>query len=354
MTANARRLAYFERWVDPVAEEMLRARPEIDLIRLAYADSGGDNAATMARAHGYQIAPRTELREPWFADASLLRRCPQLLAISSTGAGFDMVDVAACTAAGVIVCNQSGSNKEAVAEHALGLMLALAKNIGATDRALRRTAGLERFAYTGRELAGRTVGIVGIGQIGTRTAALCRGLFGMTVLAHDPYLSDAEVATRGAAKVPLDELLARADFVSVHCPRNEETFGMFGAAEFARMKPTAYFVNTARGGIHDESALAAALAGRRIAGAGLDVFLVEPPAPDHPLLAFENVIATPHIAGITEEALRNMAAAAAEQWITLFAGRVPPRLVNPAAWPLYSQRFEALLGIRPDPLPGGP
>ncbi|MGE0718015.1 MAG: hydroxyacid dehydrogenase [Alphaproteobacteria bacterium] len=352
MSANVKRLSYFERWVDPAAVEILRRQPDIDLVRLAYADADGDNEAVMARTHGYQIAPRTELKEPWFGDAALLARCPQLLAISSTGAGFDMVDVAACTRAGVAVCNQSGSNKEAVAEHALGLMLALAKNIGATDRALRREANLERFAYTGRELAGRTVGIVGIGQIGTRTAALCGGLLGMRVLAFDPYLSEAEIAARGAQKVPLDVLLSEADFVSVHCPRNDETFGMFGADQFRRMKPTAYFVNTARGGIHDEAALADALTERRIAGAGIDVFLHEPPPPDHPLLAFENVIATPHIAGITEEALRNMAVAAAEQWIALFAGRVPPRIVNPEVWPHYARRFESLLGFAPDPLPG--
>ncbi len=348
MATNVKRLAYFEQWVDPVAEEILAARDDIELVLRRYADPDGDNEAVMARVHGYQIAPRTELREPWFGDGDLIRRCPQLLAISSTGAGFDMVDVAACTAAGVIVCNQSGANKEAVAEHALGLMLALAKNIGVTDRAMRRDQNLDRFAYTGRELRGRTVGIVGIGQIGTRTAELCRGLLGMTVLAHDPYLTAEQVAARGAAKVSLDELLARADFVSVHCPRNDETFGSFGAAQFAAMRPTAYFINTARGGIHDEVALEAALVAGRIAGAGLDVFLKEPPDPAHPLLRLPNVIATPHIAGITEESLRNMAAAAAEQWIELFQGRVPPRVVNPEAWPGYSRRFEELIGFRPE------
>ena len=350
MATNVKRLAYFEKWVDPVAVDILGRRDDIELVLRHYRDPDGDNAAVMARIHGYQIAPRTELREPWFGDADLLRRCPDLLAISSTGAGFDMVDVAACTAAGVIVCNQSGTNKEAVAEHALGLMLALAKNIGITDRAMRRDRDLERFLYTGRELRGRTVGIVGIGQIGTRTAELCRGLFGMTVLAHDPYLSADEVAARGATKVPLDELLSRADFVSVHCPRNDETFGMFSAAQFAAMRPTAYFVNTARGGIHDESALEAALIAGRIAGAGVDVFLKEPPDPEHPLLRLPNVVATPHIAGLTEESMRAMSQAAAEQWIALFEGRVPPRLVNPEAWPHYAERFERLIGFAPDAL----
>lgn len=255
--------------------------------------------------------------------------------------------MAACTAAGIIVCNQSGSNKEAVAEHALGLILALSKKFMPADRAMRRSANTDRFAMTGNDVLGKTLGIVGIGQIGTRVAELCRGLLRMEVLACDPHLDEATIAARGARKVELDELLARADFVSVHCPRDTTTLGMFGDAQFARMKPTAYFVQTARGGIHDEAALARALADGRIAGAGIDVFLQEPPSPDHPLLGFDNVIATPHNAGITQEALRGMAQAAAEQWIAIFAGEVPPRLVNPEVWPLYSARFKACFGFAP-------
>jgi D-3-phosphoglycerate dehydrogenase len=347
MAANIPRLAYFENWMDPVAERLLGARPDIDLVRLEYAAPEAENWAEMTRAHGYQIAPRTELKAPWFGDTALLARCPALLAISSTGAGYDMVDVAACTAAGVIVCNQSGFNKEAVAEHALGLMIALAKRIAQSDKAMRRVRGLDRWAYAGNDLRGKTVGIVGIGNIGTRCAELCRGLFGMTVLACDPYLTAEEIAARGGIKVELDELLRRADFVSVHCPRSDETFGMFGAAQFALMKPTAYFINTARGGIHQEDALVAALGEGRIAGAGIDVFLHEPPPPDHPLLTLDNVIASPHIAGITQEAMHDTAAAAAEQWVHIFKGGVPPRLVNPEAWPHYSARFERLLGFRP-------
>lgn len=237
-----------------------------------------------------------------------------------------------------------------MAEHALGLMLSLAKNIARSDRAMRREAGIDRFAFTGSELKGKTVGIVGLGRIGTRTAELCR-VFGMRVVATDPHLPEAEIASRGAQKVGFGELLRQSDFVSVHCPRNAETLGMFGAAEFAAMKPHAFFVTTARGGIHDEAALADALRSGTIAGAGLDVFLHEPPPPDHPLLALDGVIASPHIAGITAEALRTMAVGAAEQWIEVFGGRVPPRLVNPEAWPLYARRFEALIGHEPAALP---
>jgi D-3-phosphoglycerate dehydrogenase len=122
---------------------------------------------------------------------------------------------------------------------------------------------------------------------------------------------------------------------------------MFDAKKFALMKPTAYFIQTSRGGIHDEAALAEALAAKRIAGAGLDVFLKEPPPPDHPLLRFDNVIATPHIAGLTEEALYGMAEGAARQWVSIFRGEVPPRLVNPEAWPRYARRFEAIFGFAP-------
>lgn len=340
-------LVFYENWIDPIAEAVLGASPSIGTTRLRFAMPRADQDAALTLAHGYQLLPRTEIQAHALCDAALIARSPALLAACSTGAGYDVIDVAACTAAGIIVCNQSGSNKEAVAEHALGLILALSKKFMPADRAMRRSANTDRFAMTGNDVLGKTLGIVGIGQIGTRVAELCRGLLRMEVLACDPHLDEATIAARGARKVELDELLARADFVSVHCPRDTTTLGMFGDAQFARMKPTAYFVQTARGGIHDEAALARALADGRIAGAGVDVFLQEPPSPDHPLLGFDNVIATPHNAGITQEALRGMAQAAAEQWIAIFAGEVPPRLVNPEAWPLYTQRFQASFGFAP-------
>ena len=350
MAANVKRLAYFEQWIDPVAVEMLGKRSDIELIDLAFAASETDNWQALSRAHGYQILPRGDLREPWFGNAALLAKCPKLLAISSTGAGYDMVDVDACTKAGVAVVCQVGTNKEAVAEHALGLMIALSKKIGVTDKALRTGQFVDRYAFTGNDVLGKTVGIIGLGNIGSRVAELCGGLLRMRVLATDPYLSAEEVARRGAEKVELDQLLAQSDFVTVHCPRSAETLGMLGAAQFARMKQSAFFLNTARGGIHKEDELAAALAGKKIAGAGIDVFLVEPPPADHPLLQFDNVIASPHIAGVTHEAMHEMARAAAEQWIGIFAGEVPPRLVNPEVWPVYRERFEQELGFSPKAL----
>jgi D-3-phosphoglycerate dehydrogenase len=348
------RLTYFDAWVDPVAGEILAGRAGLEVVRLAAVGDTGENWATLAATHGYQALTRSEATaaraEQWLAGADFLARCPNLLAICSAGAGYDVVDVVACTAAGVIVCNQSGAGAEAVAEHALGLMLALSKKIIQADRALRRSADWDRFAFKGNDLLGKTVGIIGFGQIGGRLGDLCRGLFEMTVLVYDPYLTADQVATRGGQKVELAELLRRADFVSLNGPLTPETAGMFGRAEFAQMKPGAHFITTARGGVHDERALVEALASGRLAGAGVDVFDREPPPPDHPLLAFENVVATPHVAGITVEANRALARATAEQWITIFQGGVPPRLVNPEAWPRYRERFERLLGFRPDAL----
>lgn len=345
--SNAKKLVFFEKWVDPVAERILRQHSDIDLISLNYSESQTATWRHLTTAHGYQISPRGDLMEPWFGNAALLSRCPRLLAITSTGAGFDMVDVDACTKAGVIVCNQSGTNKEAVAEHTLGFMLALSKRIAVADKGMRRPGMVDRFSVTGNDIYGKTIGIVGIGQIGTRTAELCRTLMKMKILAYDPYLTAGEIAKRGGIKVEFAELLRDSDFVSVHCPRNAETMNMFDTSAFTAMKPTAYFINTARGGIHDEGALADALQRKLIAGAGVDVFLKEPPLPSHPLLAFDNVIASPHIAGITVEALHEMAKSAADQWLTIFDGKVPPRLVNPEAWPLYQQRFSELLGAQP-------
>lgn len=350
MTANIARLVYFENFVDPVAEKVLGARDDIELTQLRYAGDIDANWAALEAAHGYHIAPRGDLKKPWFGDAALLKRCANLLAICSTGAGYDMVDVEACTKAGVIVCSQSGTNKEAVAEHALGLMLSLSKKIALTDRLLRRGATVDRYVHRGNDLTGKTVGLVGIGQIGTRCAELCGNLFSMNVLAYDPYLSAKDVAARGARKVDFNELLETSDFVSVHCPRNSETLGMFGREAFARMKKSAYFITTARGGIADEQDLAVALKQGVIAGAGVDVFLEEPPPPTHPLLQLDNVIVTPHSAGVTDEALYEMAASAAAQWITLLTGGVPPRLVNPEAWPLYRSRFKERIGKEPSPL----
>jgi D-3-phosphoglycerate dehydrogenase len=273
---------------------------------------------------------------------------PNLLVVSTSGAGYDTVDVKDCTDAGVLVVNQTGGNAEAVAAHVVAMMLTLSKQIIQTDHALRRGTMRDRAAFIGNDVQGRTIGVVGFGNVGRRVAELCRGLFGMRVIAFDPYLDADTIAAHGAAKVTLDELLQRADFVSVNCPLDDGTRGMIGAREFALMQPHAYFITTARGFIHDERALAEALRSKQIAGAGIDVWDKEPPPPDHPLLQFDNVIASPHTAGVTREARANMGRIAAEQFIMTLDGKRPPRIVNPQVWPAYARRFEQTFGFAPE------
>ncbi|KUI35968.1 3-phosphoglycerate dehydrogenase [Mycobacterium sp. IS-1590] len=343
------RLVY-ERWTDQVAGDTL-AGTDIELVKLDLEAPDEQGWAALESAHGYQVATRTDVAAiedgaQWLVGQALVDRCRQLLAVCSAGAGYDVIDVAACTRAGIAVCNNSGPGAEAVAEHALGLMLDLAKKITAADRALRSGPLGDRLGLQGTQLFGKTLGVVGLGAIGRRLVQLCAP-FGMEVLVFDPYVDDATVHARGAVRAGFAELLERSDFVQVTCPLTAETRGLFGRAQFAAMKLSAYFITTARGPVHDEVALYDALATGDIAGAGLDVFHDEPPRHDNPLLRLDNVVATPHVAGITVEAARDIAVATAAQWQTIFAGDMPPRLLNPEVWPRYCDRFEEILGFRP-------
>jgi D-3-phosphoglycerate dehydrogenase len=231
------------------------------------------------------------------------------------------------------------------------MMLSLTKKIPQTDRSLRRERGVDREAFKGRNAQGRTIGIIGLGEVGRRVARICGGGLDMRVLAYDPYISAADFRERGADAVSLDELLARSDYVTVHCPYNAETKGMIGRRELALMRPDAYLITTARGGIVDEDALAEALAAGQIAGAGVDVWNVEPPPLDHKLLTFDNVIATYHTAGVTVDSRHAMAQWNAEQLVQIFRGERPPRLINPEAWTRFAQRFERAFGVRPSSSP---
>ena len=350
MTANIAKLIVFDKWMDGKAIELLTETDVLDLVRLEQVRGPAANEPELLTMHGYQILPRTELDPIYLADRAFVSRMPNLLAVSSTGAGYDMIDVDACTEAGIIVVNRSGANKEAVAEHAFGLILGLSKKITAADRGMRTIDRMSRTNFVGNDIAGKTLGLIGIGQIGTRAAEIAKA-FRMQVIAYDPPVSAADTAARGAEKVDWETLFRESDYISVHCPRTAETLGMIDATAFKLMKPTAYFVTTARGGIHNEHDLAAALEAGQLAGAGLDVWWEEPTPSAHPLLKFENVIATPHNAGVTEEAVTNMRVWAAEQWIDIFRGKVPPRLINPQAWEQYRERFAERLGFLPEPLP---
>jgi D-3-phosphoglycerate dehydrogenase len=348
MQDNVKRVFYVRYLAHPCYLDIIAQRLEIRLDKLEHETAEEVARPIMASAHAYQIlSSRDELAPRFRVERGLLARMPNLLVVSTNGAGFDTVDVKDCTEAGVLVVNQSGGNAEAVATHVLAMLLALSKQIIQTNHALRRGALHDRAAFMGSDVKGRTIGIVGLGNVGRRVAELCRGLFGMQVIACDPYLDEATIAARGAAKVTLEELLRRADFVSINCPLDAGTRGMIGAREFALMQPHAYFITTARGLIHDEGALADALRTKKIAGAGLDVWDKEPPAPEHPLLQFDNVIASPHTAGMTRETRANMGRIAAEQLVMTLDGNRAPRIVNPSVWPAYAKRFEETFGFRP-------
>src|ERR1700761_7637157 len=331
MSVNNKRVFYVKYLAHPIYAEILKARADVRLDRLENESTDDVAAPILAAAHVYQIgAARDELAPHFHVTADLLKRAPNLLLVSSNGAGFDPVDVDACTAAGVVVVNQSGGNANSVAEHAVGMMLTLSKRIIEADRALRREANVNRNALMGNEVQGKTIGIIGLGNVGRRIAELCRGLFHMNVLAYDPYLSATEMASRGGEKVELDDLLRRSDFVSISCPLSKDNRGMIGAAQFALMQKHAYFITTARGFIHDEAALVDALRNKQIAGAGLDVWAKEPPPPDHPLLQFDNVLASPHQHGpdcrrAASRRARRQAAAASYQPRSMAALRHPVR-----------------------------
>ena len=343
-SSTLKRIVRLDFWIDPVFDRLLAGETDTEV---AVVPVHGEDARTwkaLRQAHVYQItAAKNELPQQFRADDALLARCPELLCVSSTGAGHDTVDVEACSRAGVAVVNQIGGNAASVAEMAIGLMIAVSRRIVESDRKLRRESGFSRESVMGHELGGQVLGIVGIGHCGARAAALAKA-FGMRVLAVDPLLTAGEIRARGAEPVSLDTLVAQSDIVSLHCPRDADTLGLFDAARFAAMKKGAVFISTARGGIHDELALADALRSGHLAGAGLDVWEPEPPPLDHPLLALDNVVATFHTAGVSHEGRRNVASMAADQIVQLLGGARPPRLVNPQVWEAFQQRRARAFG----------
>lgn len=332
------RVARLDLWIDPVFDATIAQDGTLDLRVLP---AGGDavTAAGLAGAHAYHVsAAKDEVPARWQVSADLLAHCPQLLCVSSGGAGYDTVDVAACTRAGVAVVNQAGANAASVAEMTFALLLSLVKRLGESEAALRAGTAVSREALMGHEIEGRIIGIVGIGEIGRRVARIATG-FGLKVIAYDPLLTDAQIAERGAAPVTFDALLQQADIVSLHCPLNAATRGMVDAAALRRMKRGALFVSTARGGIHDEAALLAALESGHIAGAGLDVWQVEPPPPRSGLLQRPGVAAAFHTGGVTHEGRRKVAQGSATQIMDMLAGRKPARLLNPEVWPRFLARL---------------
>lgn len=344
MTLLQKRVVRSDLWIDGAFDERLSRESDIQLRVFKVRGDDANTREALAQAHIYHIsAAKDELPQQWFARADLLANCPDLLCVSAGGAGYDTVDVAACTAAGIAVVNQAGGNAVSVAEHTLAMMLGVSRRMVEGDRRIRREIGYAREDVMGHEISGRTIGLVGIGHIGTRVAALARA-FGMRVVAVDPHLTSEEIEHRGAQPVSFEALLTQSDFVSLHCPRDASTLKMMNAGTLARMKRGAIFITTARGGIHDEVALVQALRSGHLAGAGVDVWDQEPPPLDHPLLSMDNVYATFHVAGVTHESRRNMGAISAQQIVDVLAGERPPRLINPEVWPEFEKRRARILG----------
>lgn len=261
--------------------------------------------------------------------AASLSDSADLLAIGRFGVGYDSVDVAACTAADVVLFITAGAVDYSVAEATVGWMLTLTHHVRVKDRLVREGQWDVRSRYMGSELRNRTLGIIGFGGIGRSVVKLLSS-FGMnTPLVFDPFVSPAVFAEAGAKSVSLDELLMQSDFVSLHCPLNDHTRGLIGGRELSLMKPTAYLLNTARGGIVEEDALFAALSERRIAGAALDCFVGEPITSPPRWAELDNVLLAPHSIAWTDELFRDIGRAACQGMLDLSSGRRPRGVVNP-------------------------
>lgn len=270
------------------------------------------------------------VNSPKVPAAAVARADLRLKLVSRHGVGYDSVDVDAMSKAGVLVANTPNAVPRPVATIALTFVLALAHRLMAKDRITRAGRWAERLEHMGTGLTGRTLGVVGAGRIGKELLRLAK-VFDLKLLAADPYAERLELEYIGARPVPLAELMAQADFVVVTCLLNEETRGLVGAREIALMKPGAFLVNVARGPVVDEKALYQALAARRIAGAGLDVFEEEPTPADNPILKLDNVIVSPHALCWTDELFGNIARTAIGAIVAVHAGRRPEFIVNPAA-----------------------
>ena len=283
---------------------------------------GSDRAALLSALGGVDaVIVRSATR----IDAEALAQAPNLRVVARAGVGLDNVDVEAATKAGVMVVNAPSSNTVSAAEHAVGLLLAVARNVPQAMASLK-AGEWQRSRFTGAELYGKVAGILGLGRIGElvaqRLAAFC-----LQVIAYDPYVPTARAAQLGVRLVGLDELLAEADFISVHLPKTAETSGLIGERELRLVKPGVLIVNAARGGIVDENALALALKDGRVGGAGIDVFATEPPA-DSPLLAFPNVVVTPHLGASTHEAQEKAGTQVARSVRLALSGEFVPDAVN--------------------------
>jgi phosphoglycerate dehydrogenase-like enzyme len=291
----------------PEAEALLAATHDVWL---------GEDERTIARAPFERVCAILT-RGRGRISRALLERCPRLQVVARAGVGLDNVDLASAARLGIPVLFAPGSNAATTAEHAIALLLALTRRVASSARAVATGRWEERARYAGDEAHGKTLGIVGFGQIGRRVAAIAEALGMQVVVAAHPSVSTDH------AQLPLAELLARCDFVSLHLPLTPRTRGLLGAAELAAMKPTACLINTARGALVDQRALLAALAAGRLGGFAADVLDGEPPAPDDPLLAQEHVLLTPHVAALTASTYRATCLRIASNVLSVLRGERP-------------------------------
>ncbi len=305
--------------IDPGIEEVLKPAPGVEWEYMP--DTGGVAAPEVLNR--YDAAIVLDYRFP----AESFRGVERLAIVARWGVGFDRIDVPACTEASVILAVTPDSVARPVAEGALGLMFALAKNFRTHDINCRAGRWREH-APIGSNLEGKSLGTVGLGNIGKELFRLARGMGFRRLLAYEPIAPSAGEAAAGVEFVDLDTVMCESDFVSIHCPLNEQTRKMIGARQLALMKPTAYLINTARGPIVDEDALVAALRENKIAGAAIDVFETEPVRPGHPLLKLENVIFSPHVIARTHEGIRDTSLSACRSVVAVSQGAAPPYIVN--------------------------
>ncbi len=280
-------------------------------------------------------------------DAALMDHGKKLRVIGRHGVGYDQVDIPAATDRGILVVYTPGANTQGVAEHVFAMMIGVSKHFPGQMKALIEGRYNDRTRLVGRDIAGKTLGIVGFGRIGKRVGTIARAGFGMQVLYSDILAMPPEAEARaGASRVGFDELLERSDYVTLHVPLDASTRRMIDRAALARMKPGAVLINTCRGPVTDEDAVLEALESRKLFGYAADVFTIEPPPPDHPLIGRSdlNLILTPHSAAQSTESLRNMADEVAADVVGVLEGRPP---INPVNDPAEVAAVRQRLGKRP-------
>ena len=307
--------------IDASGEELLRARGA----EVVLAPEGSSATVKRLAAEADGVIIRSKLPDDIFEAA------PRVRAVTIHGTGIDLVPLASANARGVLVANLPGSNAQSVAEYCVLAMLMLARNIAAINAAMHTRPWDEarRLAAPAREITGLTVGIVGVGAIGRRVAQICARGFGMRVLGNQRRMDRLPPEAQGT---DLDDLVAQSDFIVIACPLNPQTHHLFNAARLGAMKSSAWLINVGRGPVIDEAALIDALKNRRIAGAMLDVYEHYRIEAGHPLLALDNVLLTPHLAGSTRESRARASVRAADETLRMLAGEKPLNLVNPEAW----------------------